>query len=239
MLIGMPGRKRSTTPLMVGRPLDGQDPFGEKNESREWEDIDFPLDDVSSSRRKGGSLDRIPRQRGAVVAIVVICIALAAGAAIVGFAFFANDNGLGDAIAAVRTRLFGASREATAVPPQTTMQPAPVREAAPPAPSPPRSAASQPTVSVPAAPPASKAPSAPVAIPRQENKQVAPPPDLEGAERLRKDALAVRRRRQEDNYVWSQELHALVPASSIPAVARPPAQPGATPGRPPAFGTPR
>lgn len=263
---------------MVGHPIDRpdslrQDSFGrtterffaegEEHESREWEDVQVTAEDEDQPRRRGGSIDKVPRQRGAVFALAVLCIGLAAGAAIGGFALFANGNRLGDAMAAVRSRLSGASRDVTAAaPPTAKPQPTTVREATPvpppvrtpeplrPAPAPeplrptlgPRQATSQaPTPQTSAGRPASKAVASPVELPRQEarTKQAATPPaDPEGAERLRQDALAVRRRRHSqsrDNYVWSQELKALVPVSSMPGVQQTPAQAAS----PPALGYPR
>jgi hypothetical protein len=77
-----------------------------------------------------------------------------------------------------------------------------------------------------AVPPASEAFAIPAKVPRPEDKteQAAPLLDVEGRERLRKDALATHRRRR-DNYVWSKELNALVPTSSMPTVEQPRAQP--------------
>ena len=142
-------------------------------------------------------------------------------------------------MATIRSWLSVTSRESTSVlppnpiPPETPPQtnPAPLG----PAPTP-----SQETPQAPAAvPPASEALAIPAKIPRHENKaeQAAALPDIEGQERLKKDALATRRRRHHsqprDNYVWSTELNALVPASSPPAADPWQIQSGAAAGRAP------
>jgi hypothetical protein len=76
-----------------------------------------------------------------------------------------------------------------------------------------------------------------------KTEQAAPLPDVEGQERLRKDALAIRGRRHRsqprDNYIWSTELNALVPTSSMQMGAQPPSQSDAATGRPPTFESPR
>jgi hypothetical protein len=94
-------------------------------------------------------------------------------------------------------------------------------------------------------PPASEVFALPTRVPRPEEKakQAAPLPDIEGQERLKRDALATRKRHHRsqprDNYVWSAELNALVPTSSMPSVEQPPSQSNAATGRPPAFQSPR
>jgi len=240
--------KRSITPLMVGHPLGDQDSFGrtaehfftegQEHEARGWDDI-LPLDDEADPRRRGGSADKLPRRWSAVLALVVLCVCLVAGAAVAGFALFAKGR-VGGPLAAMRSWLSVTFGESTAlptpnpVPPETPPQTAPVLLA--PAPSqamPPQAPA--------AVPAASEAFAIPTKVERIEDKppQAAPLPDVEGQERLRKDALATRKRRHHsqprDNYVWSTELNALVPASSMPTVEQPPAPSDAATRRSPTF----
>jgi hypothetical protein len=248
ILLDMPGkRKRSITPLMVGHTPGDQDAFGrtaehffaegEKHEAREWDDV-LPLDDEPERGRRGGSIDKLPRRWSAVFALVALCVCLVSGAAAAGFALFAKGR-VGGPLATIRSWLSVTSRDSTSVlppnpiPPETPPQtnPAPLG----PAPTP-----SQETPQAPAAvPPASEALAIPAKIPRHENKaeQAAALPDVEGQERLKKDALATRRRRHlgqpRDNYVWSTELNALVPASSMAPADPWPAQSGAAAGRAP------
>ena len=234
---------------MVGHHLGEQDSFGrtaehflterEEHEARGWEDV-LPLDDEPELRPRRRSIDKVPRQRSAVVAVVALCVCLVSGAAVGGFALFAKGR-VGDTMATIRSWLSVTSRESTAVRPPNPMPPA-----TPPhtntAPLGPALTPSQATPQVPAAvPPATEAFAIPAKVPRPEDKteHATPLPDVEGQERLRKDALATRKRRHHsqprDNYVWSTELNALVPASPMPRVEQPPAQSDAATGRPPAF----
>jgi hypothetical protein len=218
-------RKRSITPLMVGHPLGEQDSFGrtaehfftegEEHEARGWDDA-LPLDDEREPRRRGGSIDKLPRRRSAVFALVALCVCLVSGAAAGGFALFTKGR-VGGPMATIRSWLSVTSRESTTGPTPNPIPPEkpPETNTAPlgPAPTP-----GQATPQAPAAvPKASEAIAIPARVPRPEYKteQAAPLPDVEGRERLRKDALATRRRRR-DNYVWSTELNALVPISSMP-----------------------
>jgi hypothetical protein len=148
-------------------------------------------------------------------------------------------------MATIRSWLSVTSRESTArptpnpIPPETP----PETSTAPlgPAPTPGSATPQAPAV----VPPTSESFAIPAKVPRLEDKtvQAALLPDAEGQERLRKDALATRRRRHRsqprDNYVWSAELNALVPTSSMPRVEQPPSQSDAATGRPPAFGSQR
>jgi hypothetical protein len=255
-------RKRSITPLMVGHPLDEQNSFdrtaehffteGKAHEERGWEDV-LPLDDEPEPKRRGGSIDKLPRRWSAIFALVALCICLVAGAAAVGFALFAKGPVFGP-MATLRSWLSvtsEASRESIAgptpnpIPPQTPSE----TTTAPlgPAPTPGQALPSSPG----AVAPASEAFAIPAKVPRLEAKtdktdkteQAAPLPDVEGQERLRKDALAIRGRRHRsqprDNYIWSTELNALVPTSSMQMGAQPPSQSDAATGRPPTFESPR
>src|SRR5450759_861049 len=246
-------RKRSITPLMAGHPLGEQDSFGrtaehfstegEEHEARGWDDV-LPLDDEPEPRRRRGSIDKLPRQRSAVVALVALCVCLVLGAAAGGFALFAKGR-VGDTMATIRSWLSVTSRESTTVRPPNPIPP----ETPPQTNTAPRGPAPTPSQATPQAPaavrPASEAFAIPAKVPHPEDKteRATPLPDVEGQERLRKDALATRRRRHHsqprDNYVWSTELNALVPTSSMPRVEQPPAQSDAATGRPPAFESPR
>jgi hypothetical protein len=223
------GKRERTTPLMMGRVLGEQDSLGgtperfssegEKHERRGWDDV-LPLEDELEPTRRYGSVDKVPRRRSAVLALVVLCICVGLGAAVGGFALFAKGN--------FPSWFKVTSHEPAAMsPPKQTPAEAPRTEPQLIA-QPPVQPLPQP-VAQPRAP--TQAPAkVPVAAPKLPNALV--PPDLEGAERLRQDAIAVRKRRQqrhsEDDYVWSQELKALVPAASL---AQPPAQPNAAPAR--------
>ena len=226
----MPGKgKRRITPLMVGHPLDEEDAFGrtaehfftegEKHEARGWEDI-LPLDDEPEPRRRRGSIDKLPRRWSAVVALVALCICLVFGAAAGGFALFAKGRG-GDPMAFIHSWWSATPRESTArpTPNPVLLETPPETNRAPlgPAPTPAQTAPLAPAVA-----PASEAPAIPERLPHFDDhpKLAAPMPDVEGQERLRKDALATHRRRHRneprDNYIWSPELNALVPVSSMP-----------------------
>ena len=215
---------------MVGHPLDEQDSFGrtaehfltegEEHEARGWKDV-LPLDDEPEPRRRGGSIDKLPRQRSAVLALVALCVCLVSGAAVGGFALFAKGPVVGP-MATIRSWLSVTSRESTAGPTPNRIPPGtpPETHTAPlgPAPTPVKAMPNAPA----AVAQASEAFAIPAKVPRLEDKteQAAPLPDVEGQERLRKDALATRRHRHRsqsrDNYVWSTELNALVPISSMP-----------------------
>jgi hypothetical protein len=228
---------------MIGHPLREDDSFGrttdrffaegEEHEAHGWGDVDLPFDDEAEPKRRlgGEPIDKIPRQRSAVFALVVFAVLLAAGAVIGGLALFGKDSRLAGVTATIRSWVHGSPAKTSAEPP-----------AAPPQ-----------NQARPEAPPASQVNAealgarAPVQLPAQPEPAVAPPaskklpvpspastrthgpektavlPDIEGQERLRKDAEAVRRRRHrsEDNYVWSPQLHALVPASSLPVLEQP------------------
>jgi hypothetical protein len=239
ILLGMPGkRKRSITPLMVGHPLGDEGSFGrttenffaegEEHEARGWEDV-LPLDDEPAPRRRGGSVDKLPRRWSAVFALVALCVCLVSGAAAAGFALFAKGPAFGP-MATIRSWLSVTSPEPTAGPTPNPIPPATPSETNP-APLGPAPTPSQATPQARAAvAPASEAFVIPARVPRLEAKteHAALLPDVEGQERLRKDALATRRRRHRsqprDNYVWSAELNALVPTSSMPRVEQPPSQ---------------
>ena len=129
-------------------------------------------------------------------------------------------------MATIRSWLSVTSRESTTGPTPNPVPPGtpPETNTAPlgPAPTPGQAMPQAPA----AVPPASEAFAIPAKGPRPEDKteQAAPLLDVEGRERLRKDALSTHRRRR-DNYVWSKELNALVPTSSMPTVEQPRAQP--------------
>jgi hypothetical protein len=223
-------RRERTTPLMVGRVVDELDSAGattarypsegDDHAMRGWNDVLLDNDELEPTRRRrGGSVDKVPRRPGAVFALVIVCICLVLGTAVAVFAVF----GKGD----WRSWLKLTSQEPAAMsPPKQTPAEPPRAEPQPIVP-PPAQPAPQ-AVAQPRAP--ARAPAAvPVAVPKPQNAAVQP--DVEGAERLRQDAAAVRRRRQrnaEKDLVWSQELKMLVPAEFL---EHPPAQPSAAPAK--------
>lgn len=227
----MPGGRERTTPLMMGRVLGEQDPLGgtaerfspegDELERRGWDEV-VPPDGLELPRRRSrrGSLDKVPRRLSAVIAQVMLLICVGVGAAVGSFALFAKGT--------FRSWFEVKPLEPAAMsPPKQTPAEAPRTEPQVIA-QPPAHALSQP-VAQPRLP--TEAPAAlPAPAPKTPNAAVSP--DLEGAERLRQDAIAVRKRRQqrhtEDDYVWSQELKALVRASSL---ERPPARPNAESAR--------
>lgn len=210
-------RRDRTTPLMMGRVLGPQDSLdgtaerffaeGDEHERRGWNDV-LPVDEELEPTRRYGSVDRVPRRWGAVLGLVVLCLCLAVGAAVGVFALFSKDS--------LRSWFKGTSHAPAAMSPAKQTAPAaPPAEPEPPA---------QPEAER-MAPPKAAPVAQPVVEAAPKPEKAAAPPDLEGAERLRQDAIAVRKRRQraaEKDYIWSQELKALVPASSL---ENPPAQP--------------
>jgi type IV secretory pathway VirB10-like protein len=144
--------------------------------------------------------------------LVMLCICVGVGAVAGGFALLKWKS----------------EESAATSPPRQTPAEAPRTEPKPIA-QPPVQPLPQP-VAQPRAPTQAPVQVLPVAAP--EHRESAVPPDPEGAERLRRDAIAVRKRRQqrrsEADYVWSQELKALVPAEYL---EKPPVQPNAPPGR--------
>jgi hypothetical protein len=199
---------------MMGRVLGQQDSLdetserffseGDEHERRGWDDV-LPLDEELDPRRRRGSVDKVPRRLGAVLALVTLGMCVALGAAIGGFALFAKGS--------FRSWFKLSSHEpATMSPPKqprdesSRTEPQPIAQ-------PPVQPLPQP-VEQPRAPTQARA-EAPVAAPKPPSVVV--PPDLEGAERLRRDSVRKRRQRRhsEDDYVWSQELNALVPAEAL------------------------
>jgi hypothetical protein len=208
---------------MMGRVLGHQESLdgtaerffseGEEHERRGWDDV-LPLDDELDPRRRRGSVDKVPRRLGSILALVVLCICVALAATAGGFALFAKGR--------FRSWFKMSSHEpATLAPPTQTPAEAPPTEPQPMA-QPPAPQLPQP-VEQPRTPKQARA-EAPVSAPKLPNAAV--PPDPEGAERLRRDAIAVRKRRQQrhsdKDYVWSQELNALVPAETLERPAMPP-----------------
>jgi hypothetical protein len=189
---------------MMGRVLGEQDSLGrtterffsegEEHERRGWDDI-LPLDDELEPTRRHGSVDKVPRRRSAVLALVLLCVCVVVGVAVGGFALFAKGS--------LRSWFMVTSHEPAAMsPPKQTPAEAPRTEPQPIAQPP-----VQPPVAQPRAP--TQAPAkGPVAAPKLQNTVV--PPDVEGAERLRQDAIAVRKRRQqrhsEDDYAAANRL---------------------------------
>jgi hypothetical protein len=213
------GRRERTTPLMMGRVLGDPDALevtpervfseGEAHERRGWEDV--LLDDDLEPKRRRGSVDKVPRRRGAVFAFVMLCCL---GAAVGGFAVFKLMSEEPASVSPPKQ----APAQATRTEPQRIAQP-------------PAQPLPQPVAQPRAQPPApARAPAAvPVAAPKPQYAVVRPDP--EGAERLRQDAIAVRKRRErhaEKDMVWSQELKALVPAEYM---EQPPVKPNAPPAR--------
>ena len=210
ILLDMPSeRKWSITPLMAGHPLGEHDSFDrtaehfitqpEEHEARGWDDV-LPLDDEPELRPQRGSIDKVPRRRGAVVAVVALCVCLVSAATAGGFAIFMK----------------GRVRPPNPIPPATPPQAntAPISPVLAPSPAPPQTPAAVPLATQALAIPALAIPSS-VPRPPEKVEPATPLPDVEGQERLRKDALATRRRRlhsqPRDNYVWSEKLNALVP----------------------------
>lgn len=224
----MPGGRERKTPLMMGRVLGEQDSLGataerffsegEELESRGWDEI-VPSDDaLEPPRHRGrrGSVDKVPRRLSAVIGSVLLLLCVGVGAALGGFALFAKSS--------LPSWFEEKPHESAATsppeqPPAQTPRPESQVIAQPPAQAPSQLVAQphRPT-------------EAPAALPTAASDipNTAILPDLEGAERLRQDAIAVRKRRQqkqiENDYIWSQELKALVRASSLEQA---PAQPNA------------
>ena len=219
-------RRERTTPLMMGIVLNEQDPFevttkrflleDKEHEERAWNDV-LPLDDErepNGRRGRSGRIDKVPRRWSAVIAFVALCICVILGATVGGFALFAKGNFR----SWFKTTTSHDETAARSLPKQSSTE-----------------ARMEPQLTAPTSPQPEARPRAPVpaegtaAAPKPSNSVVQP--DLEGAERLRQDAIAVRKRLQqrhsEDDLVWSQELKALVHASSL---GQPAAQPIAVPG---------
>ncbi len=229
----MPGGRERKTPLMMGRVLGEQDSLGataerffsegEELESRGWDEI-VPSDDtLEPPRHRGrrGSVDKVPRRLSAVIGSVLLLLCVGVAAALGGFALFAK----GSLPSWFETKPHeAATMSPPGQAPAETPRPGPQVIAQPPA-----QARTQP-VARPHTPTVAPTPAAlPAATPKLPDMAVLP--DLEGAERLRQDAIAVRKRRQqkqiENDYIWSQELKALVRASSL---EQPPAPPNTAPG---------
>lgn len=209
---------------MMGRVLDEQDAFDapaerflsqdEEHDGRPWADVLAMDDELDPKGRRGrsGTIEKVPRRWSAVLAVVVICSCVILGATVGGLALFAKGNLRSWFTAPAHEPAAGSPprqipAEVLRTDPQLTARTPPQPETLPRAPVPAKgnAVAAEPSTTV-------------------------VPPDLAGAERLRQDAIAVRKRRQqrhsEDDYVWSQELKALVHAASL---GHPPAQPNAEP----------
>jgi hypothetical protein len=82
-------RKHVNTQLMVTHPIERQDPFGrttenfflegQQHEARQWQDTVLPPDDEPEPKRRRGSVDKIPRERSAMVALAILAVALVLG----------------------------------------------------------------------------------------------------------------------------------------------------------------
>jgi hypothetical protein len=233
-------RKRTITPLMIGRPLR-QVPFGrtterffvegEQHEAQQWQDVTLPPDDEPEPKRRGGSIDKVPRQRGAMVALSVFALCLMFGLGAGASALLKTENRLDTFLS-----LFKASPPPTASEQAgpTVATDSPPMQAAPLA-----SEASQPRPQITTPPTPSAVPPAPDPVPVPAIVQSAPTVErmeaereaegaqdrtldrraAHGTEKTRGESAAKRRghdsRHPHDNYVWSQELNALVPVSSM------------------------
>jgi hypothetical protein len=126
--LGMPlDRRPFIKPIIVGRSPSGrrtptggwqassQVPFGrttqlffkegEEHEARQWEDVVLPPDDEPEPKRPRGSVYKIPRQRGAIVALAIFAMALVVGVAVGLRAFTRTGNVVENAVNAFKSLL--------------------------------------------------------------------------------------------------------------------------------------
>jgi hypothetical protein len=227
---------------MIGRPLR-QVPFGqtterffvegEQHEAQQWQDVTLPPDDEPEPKRRGGSIDKVPRQRGAVFALSVFALCLMFGLGAGASALLKTENRLDTFLS-----LFKASPPPTAseqAGPTVATDSPPMHPQAVPL----TSEASQPRPQITTPPTPSAVPPAPDPVPVPAIVQTAPPSATNPAaalrpsqdeggtrEGLRKpvlpqgdESVAKHRghysRHPHDNYIWSQDLNALVPVSSM------------------------
>ena len=223
---------------MIGRPLR-QVPFGqtterffvegEQHEAQQWQDVTLPPDDEPEPKRRGGSIDKVPRQRGAVFALSVFALCLMFGLGAGASALLKTENRLDTFLS-----LFKASPPPTAseqAGPTVATDSPPMHPQAVPL----TSEASQPWPQITTPPTPSAVPPAPDPVPVPAIVQTAPTVErmeaereaegtldrraAHGTEKTRGESAAKRRghysRHPHDDYVWSQELNALVPVSSM------------------------
>lgn len=250
---------------------------GEQHEATQWEDANLPPDDEPEPKRWRGRVDKVPRQRGAMVALAVFAVCLVLGVAAGVSALLKTGPHLDDVVAAVKSLLPmssepGSSSTSLPVPealqgaptaqaPQTESQPQLPMQSQAQAPSPaqaslaqvppqsPPQPAPQPAPSQPASPRPSETPvaipPAPGPVPIPAIVPAAPPSPTkprsatafveesstaagrgapartasapQPASRVGRAVTPKRaqHRQSRDNYVWSPELNALVPASSM------------------------
>jgi hypothetical protein len=230
---------------MVG--LSGQVPFGrtterffvegEQHEAQQWQDVILPPDDEPEPKRQRGSVDKVPHQRWATFALAVFVICLFGGVGFGASALLKTGSRLDTFLS-----LFKASPPPT----ETSEQARPAAPTNPPqmhpqvAPLPSESLQPQPPI---ASPTPSAAPPAPDPVPVPAIVAPVPPPatNPSASPQTPQDEgyrIAKRhghhRRHPHDNYVWSQELNALVPATSTAeADASAPSAPSNSPLREP------
>jgi len=249
---------------MIGIPLNRQVPFGrtterffvegEQHEAQQWQDVILPPDDEPEPKRRRGSIDKVPRQRGAMVALSLFAICLVVGLGIGASELLKTGNRLDSFLTLFKASPSSAATSEQAQPaaptnsqpvqpqvaplPTELSQPSPptippTPSAAPPAPGPvPVPAIVQPAPSPTAQPSAAPQKTRDEAS-RQERQAGLAQEDTatvertEGApdrrasheaEKASSESVAKRqahhRQHPRDNYVWSAEANALIPAMS-------------------------
>ncbi len=219
---------------MIGHPLTRQVPFGrttqrffvegEQHEAQQWQDVALPPDDEPEPKRQRGRIDKVPRQRGAMLMLALFGICLIVGLGVGISALLKTGNRLDTFLSLFKASPppMATSEQAQPVtakePAQTHAQVAPI--------------ASEPAQTVPAttAPtPSAVSQTSQDPSPRQAGVTTVEQKGPESGEVKSESTIKHRRhhaRHSEDNYIWSQELNALVPVSSMaepdPSVAAPP-----------------
>jgi len=174
---------------MIGHPLNRQLPFGrtterffvegEQHEAQQWQDVNLPPDDEPEPKRRRGSIDKVPRQRGAMVALALFTICLMLGLGVGVSALLKTGNRLDTFLSLFKTSpLPSASVQARPASPTTSQ---PMRPQVTPLPSelsqtrlpPPPSA---PPINSPNPPTPSAVPPSPGPVPVPAIVQPAPPP---------------------------------------------------------------
>jgi hypothetical protein len=216
---------------------------GEQHEAQQWQDVALPPDDEPEPKRRRGSIDKVPRQRGAMFALAVFAICLVVGLGVGASELLKTGNRLDTFLSLFKAAATGeqALPAAPTNPPQMRPQVTPFASE----PSQPRPQVATPTPSaVPTAPGpvpvmAIVRPAAPSVTELPAGPQTSPDrSSIHKAERARSESVAERReyhrRHPHDNYVWSQELNALVPAPSMaePALAVASSRPNSPPKEP-------
>ena len=243
-------RKRNNTPLMIVHPISRRAAFGrttedfflqgEEHETRQWEDIVLPPDDEPEPRRRRGSVDKVPRERSAIVALVILAICLVFGV-VKGVSALGRTGNLVDRSAKEFRAIVPAASNNSNTPPRPEPKQPPrpssksgeslqVKPAATPA-VPPSRSGTAPASPEPAAASATQ-PAAPRQVPPEKTRPTseAAPTANDSTAHARKTESnkvsepALRRRPHEsDNFVWSPTINAIVPVSSITGLDQEPA----------------